>query len=171
MPGSRTLNNINSGLSLIESPYGFTYRSFGASWANAGNMAKEDWIRNEQAQTNQMYRDLYVQDHANAFNASEAEKQRAYETEMSNTAYQRAVADMKKAGINPIMAYSGSASTPSVGFASASPSRSSSGYRANDYSSSDGAIVSGVMNILAGLLLKNPKGAIKEVSKVINIIK
>lgn len=50
----------------------------------------------------------------NDFNASEARKNRKFQEYMSNTAYQRAVEDMKKAGINPIMAFSnGGASTPS----------------------------------------------------------
>ena len=49
------------------------------------------------------------------FSAAEAQKQRDFEERMSNTAYQRAVEDMEKAGINPAMALSNGgpgASTP-----------------------------------------------------------
>lgn len=43
------------------------------------------------------------------FSAAEAQKQRDWETQMSNTSVQRAVADMEKAGINPAMAFGGGA--------------------------------------------------------------
>lgn len=82
------------------------------------------------------------------FNSTEAMKNREWQEHMSNTAYQRAVEDMKKAGLNPILAFqNGGASTPggsagtisgaSMGAPSASPlgvSRAS-GFVPNSYSS------------------------------------
>lgn len=63
----------------------------------------------------------------NAFNAAEAQKnrdfqerwainQQDFQEQMSNTAYQRSMADMEKAGLNPMLAFmKGGASTPSGG--------------------------------------------------------
>lgn len=50
---------------------------------------------------------------AMGFGAEQAQKQMDFQERMSNTAYQRTMADMEAAGINPMLAFSqGGASTP-----------------------------------------------------------
>lgn len=54
------------------------------------------------------------------FNSAEAQKTRDWQEQMSNSAYQRAVNDMKAAGLNPALMYGngGAESTPSGATAS-----------------------------------------------------
>ena len=71
-------------------------------------------------------RQLQLQTDAMKFNAEEAQKARDYDTMMSNTQYQRAVEDMKAAGINPILAFSNGGASYSGGqAASIGPSTAS----------------------------------------------
>lgn len=55
------------------------------------------------------------------FNRKEAEKNRQFQLEMSNTAYQRMAEDLKKAGFNPALVLNGGgASTPAGSLATSS---------------------------------------------------
>lgn len=95
---------ISGGLNLLGS----------SSAADEARKAQEEAnrINMEEAQRNRYFQDVEMKK-SMEFNAGEAEKQRTWETAMSNSSWQRATADMKKAGINPMLAFmQGGASTP-----------------------------------------------------------
>lgn len=111
------------------------------------------WQRTQEE--NELNRQFQHQSALNAmrFSAHEAQKQRDWLENMSNTEYQRAVADARDAGINPmLLAQQGGASTPSgsigTGFSASGSSASApsaTGTKANvDYSSISGYITASI---------------------------
>lgn len=115
--GQKDTNATNAGLSREN-----------MQWMSEENVKQRDF------NANQAYRDRTFQSHeagkSRDFSSIEAAKARNYNTEMSNTQYQRAVKDMMDAGLNPML-LAGKAGGNSAAPAPMPSSAAASGSRAS----------------------------------------
>lgn len=99
------------------------------------------------------------------FNATEAQKQRDWQTMMSNTAHQREISDLKAAGLNPVLSAMGGSGASTPGGASAS----------NSIGSAQGSNMINAAANLAGALGRNNNDNAKQIAtaaaKLITLIK
>lgn len=108
--------DFNSGQAASANEFNLEAWREAAAW-NEMMWEKQAKFNAEQAQLN---RDFNHEEAilARTFNHDEAELSRNWTAEMDNTKYARAMADMQKSGLNPILAYGGISSAPSGAVAS-----------------------------------------------------
>lgn len=127
-----------------------------------------NYAMNFEAYQNQLNRDFQQASarEAMAFEAEQAEINREFQKNLRDTAYQAAVEDMRKAGINPILAYTqGGAAVTNGAIASG---HSSSGSTARGYAAS-GSRASVDMNTTADILKQVINSATSIGNNVLNI--
>lgn len=120
-------------------------------WNGVGDFFTAGWLSSERDKTNRA-NDAYNARIANSLEEARLQSARDYEMYMDSTKYQRAVEDIKKAGLNPLLMFGNSLNTSAGASAGAVASHSPAQQKKKENSSS--SIISSALKLMAILALK-----------------
>ena len=128
----------------------------GAAAQNAGSFI--DWGVNSWLNQQQQEMALQRMSSEQQFNALEAQKSRDWQERMASTNYQRAIADMEKAGLNPASLV-GSSPSGALAPSTASASAGASGVAGSRFSGFSSGLGSMMSSAIQGMIAKDRDAA------------
>lgn len=118
--GSIWTKQANGAISVVTKNGGYTANAYQSSVPNASDTSAKYFNDAAKSISDSLQQVKDVNSNTNALAIEEAQKNRDWQEQMSNTSHQREVADLKAAGLNPVLSATGGATTPSGSQASIS---------------------------------------------------